>query len=324
MDVQTELSNIGIVPVVKITRLEDALPLAASLYNAGIHCAEITFRSEYGAKAIQMISAAYPDMTVGAGTIHTVAQAQEAVHAGAKFLVTPGFQEDVVTYALAQNLPIFPGVSTASEIEMAMKYGLRALKFFPAESSGGVKKLKDLSAPYAGITFMPTGGINLQNLHSYLSLPNVFAIGGSFMLPQEMIDAADWDNISALCKTAISSMLRYELIHIGIHSEHAKASLEAAKALCNAFDFQLYKKPKANFAGRGFEILHTKGIGEVGHIGIYTPYPERALYQLALKGIHGIEETITRNKKTQNINFVYLDFKISGFGIHLINPDVKM
>lgn len=324
MDIQTELSNIGIVPVVKITRIEDALPIAASLYNAGIHCAEITFRSEYAAKAIQTITSTYPDMVVGAGTIHTVAQAQEAIRAGAKFLVTPGFQEEVVAYALAQDLPIFPGVSTASEIELAMSYGLTALKFFPAESSGGAKKLKDLFAPYADITFMPTGGINLQNLHSYLSLPNVFAIGGSFMLPQDKIDAGDWDGISSLCKEAISTMLQYELIHIGIHSENATDSMHTAEALCHAFDFQLYQKPKSNFAGRGFEILHTKGIGEIGHIGIYTPYPERALYQLALKGIHGIEDTLTRNKKTQAVNFVYLDFQIAGFGIHLINPDVKM
>lgn len=318
------ISQIGIVPVVKITNIEDALPLAHALKDGGIDVAEITFRSEFAADAIALISKELPDMLIGAGTVLTVEQAQAAIHAGATFIITPGFNEAVVKWCVEHEIDVYPGVSTASEIEQALHYGLSDLKFFPAESSGGAKKLKDLGAPYQNIRFLPTGGINKTNMHEYLSLPNVSAIGGSFMLPNDLIDAKDWEGITALCKDAVKTMLDFSLIHIGINSENEETSLQTAAALCEMFNFTYYKKPKSNFAGKGFEVLHGKGRGEHGHIGIYTPYPQRAMYHLAKKGIAFIEDSITRNKKTKLVNFVYLDMELSGFGIHLINPDVNM
>lgn len=318
------ISQIGIVPVVKIMAKEDALPLAQALYNGGLDVAEITFRSEHAKYAIQTIHQALPDMLVGAGTVLSVEQAQEAVDAGAAFIVSPGFNEKVVAWCIDHDIDVYPGVSSASEVELAMSYGLKDLKFFPAQSSGGAKKIKDFSGPYQELSFMPTGGINMNNMHEYLSLPNVSAIGGSFMLPNDLVNAKDWDGIEALCKEAVKHMLDYQLIHIGINSENEEASLATAKQLCDLFHFTYYKKPKSNFAGVGFEVLHNKGRGESGHIGIYTPYPQRAMYQLAKQGIHFVEDSITRNKKTHLINFVYLDMEIAGFGIHLINPDVKM
>lgn len=318
------ISNTGIVPVVKILEAEDALPLAKALYNGGIDVAEITYRSAHATSAIKTISENIPDMLVGAGTVLTVNQAKEAVEAGAKFIITPGFNEKVVAWCLDNNVEVYPGVSTASEIELALSYGLTNLKFFPAESSGGAKKLKDLSGPYAGIKFMPTGGINASNMHDYLGLNNVVAIGGSFMLPNDLVVAKDWDSIEALSKNAIKKLLDFQLIHIGINANSKEESLEITNTLCDLFNFTLYNKPKSNFAGVGFEVLNQKGHGDNGHIGIYTPYPERAMYHLAKKGITFDESTITRNKKTNKINFVYLNKEVGGFGIHLINPDLKM
>lgn len=318
------LSGIGIVPVVKITQAKDALPLAQALFNGGIDCAEITFRSIYAKEAIQQIKTELPSMLLGAGTVLSVEQANDAVEAGADFIVTPGFNERVVAWCIEHNIVVLPGVSSASEIEMALAHGINHVKFFPAESSGGAKKIKDLSAPYADLHFMPTGGININNMHDYLAMPNVIAIGGSFMLPQESIDQQDWESIEQLSRDAIDAMLQYELIHLGIHGESNEKAEAIALQLCHMFNFKYYKKPKSHFAGKGFEVLNTKGRGTLGHFGIYTPYVQRALYQLNKKGIKQVEDTITYNKKTKLINFVYLDSEIAGFGIHLINPDVKM
>lgn len=320
----TKISNIGIVPVVKVERAEDAFPLAKALYDGGIDTAEITFRSEHAKAAISEIHERLPEILLGAGTVLSVEQAKDAVEAGASFIVTPGFNHEVVKWCIENNVPVLPGISSASELEVALSYGLDTVKFFPAESSGGAKKIKDLSAPYQHVKFLPTGGIDLTNMHEYLSLPSVLAIGGSFMLPESLIAAQDWEGIRELAKTAVKTMLSYELIHIGINHNSCVESKQTADELCSLFNFTYYPKPKSHFAGRGFELLNSKGRGEHGHIGIYTPYPERALYYLNKIGVHGIEETITRNKKTGRINFVYLDKEVAGFGIHLINPDVKM
>ena len=318
------ISNTGIVPVVKILEKEDAYPLAKALLNGGIDVIEVTYRSEHATSAIQTISEQLPDMLVGAGTVLSVEQAKEAVEAGAKFIITPGFNTKVVQWCLDHDVEVYPGVSTASEVEMALSMGLTQLKFFPAESSGGAKKLKDLSAPYANVHFMPTGGINTKNMHDYLSLPNVEAIGGSFMLPNDLVVAKDWDGIEVLSKAAIKSLLDFQLIHVGINTNSPEESKQVTDTLCSLFHFTQYTKPKSNFAGVGFEVLHKKGRGENGHIGIDTPYPENAMYHLSKQGVKFAEESITRNKKTNRINFVYLDLEIAGFGIHLINPDLKM
>jgi 2-dehydro-3-deoxyphosphogluconate aldolase/(4S)-4-hydroxy-2-oxoglutarate aldolase len=318
------ISNIGIVPVVKIEDPEDALPLAKALYNGGIDTAEITFRSEHALCAMKKISAQLPDMLLGAGTVLNVEQAADAVQAGAQFIVTPGFNHEVVKWCIENNITVLPGISSASELETALSYGIKTVKFFPAESSGGAKKIKDLSAPYSDVKFLPTGGINESNMHDYLSLPCVLAIGGSFMIKDDLIANKDFAAIEELSRKAVKSMLKYELIHIGVNNRSEEEAIENAKALCHLFNFTYYHKPKSQFAGKGFEFLNCNGRGRNGHIAIYTPYPEKAIYHLNKLGIKAIEETITRNKKTGLINFVYLNLEIAGFAVHLINPDLKM
>ncbi len=196
------LSAYRIVPVIQLDRAENAPPLAQALIRGGLPCAEITFRTEAAAASIAAVSAAYPDMFVGAGTILTAGQADAAIQAGARFLVSPGFNPTVVEHCLQKGYPILPGVCTPSEVERALSYGLTWLKFFPAEAAGGVAMIRALSAPYGMVRFMPTGGINPGNVREYLACPAVFACGGSWMVPQDKINAGRFAEIEQLTAQA--------------------------------------------------------------------------------------------------------------------------
>ena len=175
------IKECGILPVVRIEKAEHAVALAEALLSAGIGLIEVTFRSEAAAEAIERITRSLPEMLVGAGTVRRVDQLDEALKSGAKFIVTPGFNRQVVNAAVNRHIPIYPGVATAGEIEAAGEYGLTTLKFFPAEVSGGVAALKAFFGPYPEICFIPTGGVGPQNLESYAALPNVIAVGGTWL-----------------------------------------------------------------------------------------------------------------------------------------------
>lgn len=195
------ISSIGVVPVIKLNHPErDAAPLARALCEGGLPVAEVTFRAAGAASAIKIMKETCPDMTVGAGTVLTVAQIDEALAAGAQFIVSPGFNSKLADHCQELNLPYFPGCTTATEYQMALEYGLEVLKFFPAEQSGGLAKIKALSAPFAMFKIMPTGGINLKNLESYLSCPVIAACGGSYMVTADLIDNQKWDEIIDLCR----------------------------------------------------------------------------------------------------------------------------
>jgi 2-dehydro-3-deoxyphosphogluconate aldolase/(4S)-4-hydroxy-2-oxoglutarate aldolase len=189
------LRLLRLVPVIVIDDLADAVPLASAFVDGGLPCAEVTFRTPNAAEAIERISSARPDMLVGAGTVLTLQQAARAKDAGARFIVAPGFNPQVVDYCLERAIPVFPGVCTPTEIEMAIGKGLQVLKFFPAEAAGGLPFLKAVAAPYAGVEFMPTGGINLENLASYLGFERVVACGGSWMAPAEWIARKQFDHV---------------------------------------------------------------------------------------------------------------------------------
>lgn len=198
-----KISDIGVVPVVKIDNADDALPLAAALKNGGLCCAEITFRTDAAEESIRKISQEYPDFLVAAGTVLTPAQADAAMKAGASFIVSPGLNSVVVSHCINKNYPVIPGICTPTEIESAMTLGLRYLKFFPAEAAGGVKMIKAMSAPYTKIKFMPTGGIGIKNLADYLNCGAVFACGGSWMVPSDKISAGKFDEIEQLTREAV-------------------------------------------------------------------------------------------------------------------------
>lgn len=197
------IRRLGVVPVIKIDDPDQAVPLARALEAGGLPLAEVTFRTAAAAQAIRNIADACPNVLVGAGTITTTAQVDEALAAGASFLVSPGFNPRVVAYCLEKNVPIFPGTCTPSEMEQAMELGLDTVKFFPAEASGGVAFLKAVGGPYPQLRFMPTGGIGPDNIASYLKLKNVLACGGSWMVPSDRIAAGDFRAIEALTAQAV-------------------------------------------------------------------------------------------------------------------------
>ena len=198
-----KIKSFGVIPVVVLENAEDAKPLAEALVKGGLPVAEVTFRTAAAKESIRVMSENYPEMLVGAGTVLSVSQVDEAVEAGAKFIVTPGFDEEVVDYCLSKDIPVFPGVITPTEVTMAVKKGLKVVKFFPASQFGGLKTIKALSAPFGMVKFMPTGGIDASNLSEYLSSDKIVACGGSWMVKGDLVKAKEFDKIEALTKEAV-------------------------------------------------------------------------------------------------------------------------
>lgn len=203
-DIDHMISEIGIVPVIQLNHpTRDAAPLARALCAGGVPVAEVTFRAAGAADAIARMKEACPEMLVGAGTVLCRQQVDQAVAAGARFIVSPGFDAELVAYCQDRCLPVYPGCTTATDYHAAYRFGLNVVKFFPAEQSGGIAKIKALSAPFSMLKVMPTGGINLQNLKEYLSCPVVCACGGSYMVTTHLIEHQRWDEITALCRQSI-------------------------------------------------------------------------------------------------------------------------
>ena len=193
----------GVVPVVVLEDAKDAIPLAKALTEGGLPCAEVTFRTEAAEESIRLMSSEYPDMLVGAGTVLTTEQVDRAAAAGAKFIVSPGFDPEIVDYCLGKDIPVFPGCITPSEVAQAVKRGMRVLKFFPAEQAGGVAMIKAMAAPYTMVKFMPTGGISAKNLEEYLSCDKIICCGGSWMVKGDLVKNGEFDKIRELTKEAV-------------------------------------------------------------------------------------------------------------------------
>ncbi len=198
-----DIQKIGIVPVVVIEDAKDAEPLAKALCDGGLPCAEVTFRTAAAEEAIRIMAEKFPDMLIGAGTVLTTEQVDRAVAAGAKFIVSPGLNPRIVKYCVEKNIPITPGCSSASDIEQALENGLEVVKFFPAEQAGGLAMIKALAAPYVGVKFMPTGGINATNVRDYLQYNRILACGGSWMVKGDLISAGNFEKITELTKEAV-------------------------------------------------------------------------------------------------------------------------
>ena len=201
--VAEKIAELGVVPVVVLEDAKDAAPLAKALVEGGLPCAEVTFRTAAAEESIKLMTAEYPDMFVGAGTVLTIDQVDRAVAAGAKFIVSPGFDPEIVDYCLEKEIPVFPGCITPSEVAQAVKRGLKVVKFFPAEQFGGVAPIKAMAAPYVGLKFMPTGGVNAKNLESYLGCDKIIACGGSWMVKGDLVKAGKFDEIKDLTAEAV-------------------------------------------------------------------------------------------------------------------------
>jgi 2-dehydro-3-deoxyphosphogluconate aldolase/(4S)-4-hydroxy-2-oxoglutarate aldolase len=317
-EVLQKLSNIGIVPVVVIDDVEKAVPLAKALVAGGIPCAEVTFRTAEAEEAIRRMAAEVPELIVGAGTVLTTEQADKAIAAGSKFLVSPGFNRKIVEYCNEKGYLITPGTSRPSDVEQAIECGLEVIKFFPAEAAGGLPMIKAMCGPYTNVKFMPTGGINAKNLNSYLAYDKIICCGGSWMVKGDLIKNNQFDKITELCKEAVEAMLGFEFAHVGINTENADVAAAAAKTFCDTFGFEYDDHSSAVFAGKGIEVRKQMFKGTNGHIAIKTNSVDRAIrYLTEIKGVEFDTESATiKNGKTTSI---YLKNEVAGFAVHLVN-----
>lgn len=317
-DISQRIYECGIVPVVKIEEAEQAARLARTLMAGGIRCIEVTFRTEAAKQAIENISRECPDMLVGAGTVLTKEQVDDAADAGAKFIVTPGFNRKIAAYCLEKKIPIFPGCNNPAVIEEALEMGITDLKFFPAEQSGGLSMIKALSAPYSKIRFIPTGGVNEENMNEYLANERVLACGGTWMVKEALIQNRQFDEIERLTRNAVKKMLGFELRHIGINCAHEKEAVQRADAVAELFGLEVKNGNSSVFAGQAFEMMKKEGCGEHGHICMAVNQLDRAYANFRHKGIAFDEESKKLDKKG---NMKVINFKepIGGFVLQMIN-----
>lgn len=312
-----QISDIGIVPVIAIDDAEKAVPLAKALVAGGLPVAEITFRTAAGEAAIRAISREVPEMLVGAGTVLTHDQLDRALDAGARFIVSPGFNPDMVRYGLSKGALMVPGTATPGEMEQAMALGLEVVKFFPAEQNGGVAKLKALAGPYKTLKWMPTGGVNAKNLADYLAFDQIVACGGTWMVKKDLIEAENWAEITRLTREAVDTMLGFSLAHVGINCLDAQASERTARTICGLFGLPFRAGNSSNHAGTAVECTKAPGPGVHGHIAIGTNSVERAIYHLERRGV-AIDHATCKTDAKGRAKAVYLEGDFGGFAIHLV------
>lgn len=315
-EVLEKIGELGLVPVVKIERPEDALSLGKSLIDGDLPIAEITFRTAAAETAIRTLTQELPELLVGAGTVLSVEQVKKAISAGAQFIVSPGFNPEVVDYCVDNRICVTPGLNTPTQIEMALERRLEVVKFFPAEASGGLELLKAIAAPYSGIQFIPTGGINKENLNSYLSYSRVHACGGSWMVKADLISSGRFNEITRLSREAVSTMLGFELQHLGINEESRETALESATFLSNLFYFPVKEGTRSFFVGSGFEVTKSRFTGRNGHIAVSTNDIYRASAYLKRKGVSILPET--EKDRDGKLRAVHIGKEVSGFAIHLV------
>ena len=311
------LGNVGIVPVIKLDKVENAEKLAKALRDGGINCAEVTFRAKGADEVIKRMTKAYPDMLVGAGTVLTCEQADAAIKSGAKFCVAPGLNPKVVKHCLDKGVPFAPGLSSASEIEQALELGLDFAKFFPAEQAGGLAYIKAVCGPYSNMRFMPTGGVTADNLNNYLAYNKIVCCGGSWIVPANLLAAEDWAGITALCREAIDKMLGFTMVHVGLNCANPEEAESVADEFEEAFGFTKKVGNSSVFASTYMEMMKKPFRGTHGHIAVATNSVKRAAYQLKLRG-YEIDETSVKYNAEGVMNVAYLKHEFGGFAVHLV------
>ncbi len=316
MDVLSRLAAAGVVPVVVLDKAEDAVPTARAMVAGGIDVMEITFRTAAAADSIRAVAAEVPEMLVGAGTVLNLEQCKLAVECGAKFIVSPGYDEETVAWCVENGVAVTPGCVTPTEIMAALRHGLKVLKFFPANVYGGLTAIKALAGPFVGLKFIPTGGVNQQNLGEFVSNPSIHAVGGSWVCPKADIAAHNFDKITQLCAEARRGVMGFELAHVGVNCESADESLAVCEELEKAFDFEVKTGNSSNFASTGVEVMKSMYLGRNGHLAVRTNKIETAVAELEKRGF--AVDMDTAKYKGDRMIAVYLKNEIGGFAIHLL------
>lgn len=311
-----KMNLLGVVPVVVLDDVKDAVPLAQAMKAGGVPCAEVTLRTAAGLGSIEAIAKADEDVMIGAGSVITLANCKDALAAGAKFIVSPGTNVKVVEYCVERNIPVLPGCVTPTEIMQAMELGLDTVKFFPANVYGGLNAMKALAGPFPNIKFIPTGGVNGANIAEYLAAPYISAVGGSWLCAKADVNAGNFDKITQLCKEARQSILGYEVAHVGINMPDKDASMAVCGTLNDAFGLPIKEGNSSNFASSAIEVMNSNYLGANGHVAIRTNSVSRALADLEAKGFKA--DMSTAKYKGEKMIAVYLENEIGGFAFHLL------
>lgn len=318
MNVMEELKGYGLIPVTVLDDAAQAVPLAEALEQAGLPVAEITLRTQAGLAAIAAIRQAKPHFLLGAGTVRTLEQCRAAVDAGASYIVSPGFQAELVRFCIERNVAVIPGCVTPSELEQALEMGIHVVKFFPASTYGGVGGCKALYGPYAsaGVRFIPTGGIGPDNLTDYADKPFIHAVGGGWLTPTDAVRSGQWDRITAIAKAAVDQLLGFELAHVGINLSDEKEALAVSGQLEAFFGWPAKLGNSSIFSSSRIEVLKSKGRGTMGHLAVRTNCVDRALAYLERRGLAADPASLRR--QGDRTTFAYLNGEIGGFAVHLL------
>lgn len=311
------INLVGFVPVVALEDEKKAVGLAQALEKGGIPIVEVTYRTVQASECIREIRKNCPNVVVGAGTVLSVEQVKSAIDCGAAFIVSPGYDEEITKYCVKNNVPIIPGVSTAGEIQKAIRHGLEVLKFFPAEPSGGLQAINFLAAPFKGIKFLPAGGILMNNLGQYLANKNVFACAGGFVARANMIETEDWDGISELCEKAVHEILGFEFGHVGINCNSTENAMKCASFFSENFNQSKKDGNSSIFIDNKMELMKKPFRGTDGHIGFFTNSVERAIFRLEKRGCKILKNSICYDEEGF-IKSAYLEEEIGGFAIHVV------
>ncbi len=316
-DVLEQLSLIGIIPVIAINDKEDAVPLATALEAGGIPAAEVTFRTDAAEESIRLISQNCPNVIVGAGTILNTQQCERAIAAGAKFIVSPGYNDDVVELCILKGMPVVPGCVNPSELTKAVNAGLELAKFFPAGVSGGLEYIKNVAPVFSKLKFMPTGGINPANVKDYLGFDKIACCGGTWMVKSDLISAKKFDEITALCKEAVGIMLDFKFGHMAINAETAENAKGIAECFENIFGIAQDERVGSIFSSKSIEIMKIPNRGKNGHIAITTSSIPRAIAHLLKKGVEFDYDNAMYNAKNEMVG-IYTDITVGGFDVHIL------
>jgi 2-dehydro-3-deoxyphosphogluconate aldolase / (4S)-4-hydroxy-2-oxoglutarate aldolase len=316
------IGEVGIVPMIKIDGggaakiAERAIGLGEALVSGGLPVAEVTFRTEAAADAIKAMSSGVPGLLVGAGTVTSAAMAETAIAAGASFVVCPAWDEKVVDFCLERGVPVLPGTSGPDGVARGLAKGLEAVKFFPAEASGGIAMLDALAGPFGSMRFLPTGGIDSSNVGAYAGRPQVLAVGGSWVAPGNLVESGDWAGIENICREAVFALHGFSFAHLGINGASAEAAGKDADAFASLFGMAPRNGNASIFMSEVIELLKAPYLGERGHIAIRCNDVERAVARFRTMGIATLPETERAEKG--KIKSIYLDLSIGGFAMHLL------
>lgn len=316
-EILKRIGQIGLVPVVvDVLTEETAIALGKALIDGGIPIAEITFRTAGAETAIAHLRNHLPQLIVGAGTVLSVEQAELAIQNGAQFIVTPGLNAKVITYCQERNVDVLPGVSTPTEVETALGFGLDTVKFFPASLNGGVAAMKALNGPYKNIRFVPTGGIGMDDLAEYAAYDGIAAIGGTFMLGKH-IAKNEWSAVTELCKQSVGKMLGLRIAHVGINTTNEEEAKTIAMTLSTLLRLPITKDGVSSiFVDTAIEVMKFPYLGANGHIGFQCNNVGRTKSYFESIGIAFNEESA--KYKNEELTAIYFKDTVAGFALHLV------